>query len=87
MIRGLIYWAIVGGIAGWLASLVAGTSARMGCLLNIVVGVVGAIIGGWIFSSLDIKTPGGDFVGPIIVAFVGATAFLVVLRLLVPRGD
>lgn len=87
MLRDLIYWAIVGGIAGWLASLVTGVSARMGCLLNIVVGVVGAVIGGWIFSRLDIATPGGRYVGPIIVAFVGATAFLVVLRLLVPRGD
>lgn len=87
MLSDLIYWVIVGGIAGWLASLVAGTSARMGCLLNIVVGVVGAVIGGWIFRSLDLSMPGGSWVGPIVVAFVGATVFLLVLRLIVPGRD
>lgn len=78
----LISAIIIGGIAGWLASLVTGTSERMGCLLNILVGVVGAIIGNWVFRSLGWHIPGGDWVGPIIVAFVGATIFLGVLRLL-----
>lgn len=43
---GLISWIIFGGIAGWVASLIAGKSARQGCLLNVIVGVVGAMIGG-----------------------------------------
>lgn len=81
----LLYWIIVGGIAGWLASLVAGTSERMGCLLNIVVGIVGAVIGGWIFENLGIQAPGGRILSGIVVAFVGATIFLLVLRLVAGR--
>jgi uncharacterized membrane protein YeaQ/YmgE (transglycosylase-associated protein family) len=80
----LLYWIIVGGIAGWLASLIAGTSKRMGCLLNIVVGVLGAAIGGWLFTQLGIQAPGG-ILGTIVVAFVGATVFLLLLRLVVRR--
>jgi uncharacterized membrane protein YeaQ/YmgE (transglycosylase-associated protein family) len=43
---GPISWVIFGGLAGWVASMIAGTNARQGCLLNIVVGIVGAMIGG-----------------------------------------
>lgn len=81
----LLYWIIVGGIAGWLASLVTGTDWRMGCLLNIVVGIVGAIIGGWLFRQLGLVPPRGAWVGTIVVAFVGATVLLVILRLVSPR--
>ncbi|MCA1839283.1 MAG: GlsB/YeaQ/YmgE family stress response membrane protein [Actinomycetota bacterium] len=77
----IIFWVFAGGIAGWLASLVTGTNARMGCLLNILVGVVGAVIGGWIFDRLGISAPRGHYVGTIVVAFVGATVFLAILRL------
>ncbi|MBW3587825.1 MAG: GlsB/YeaQ/YmgE family stress response membrane protein [Actinobacteria bacterium] len=72
---------VIGGLAGWLASIVARTNERMGCLLNIVVGVIGAVIGGWIFRSLDLDAPGGRFFSSLVVAFVGATLFLLVLRL------
>ncbi len=72
---------LIGGLAGWLASIVARTNERMGCLLNIVVGVIGAVVGGWIFRSLDLDAPGGRFFSSLVVAFVGATIFLLVLRL------
>lgn len=76
---------VVGGIAGWLASLVTGASERMGCLLNIAVGIVGAVIGGWIFDNLDLsRPPVGRFLSAVVVAFVGATVFLVVLKFLTP---
>ena len=42
----MCFWLVFGGLAGWVASLVAGTNDRQGCLLNIVVGVVGSFIGG-----------------------------------------
>lgn len=77
---------VIGGLAGWLASIVARTNERMGCLLNIVVGVIGAVIGGWIFRSLDLDAPGGRFFSSLVVAFVGATVFLLVLRLFKGRG-
>lgn len=78
---GLLYWIIVGGIAGWLASLVAGTGKQMGCLLNIAVGIVGAVIGGWIFTQLELVAPGGRVLAGIVVSFVGATVLLLILRL------
>jgi uncharacterized membrane protein YeaQ/YmgE (transglycosylase-associated protein family) len=80
--RAFVYWVIVGGLAGWLASMVAGTNRRMGCLANIAAGVVGAVIGGWVFRNLGLSPPGGAWLGSIVVAFVGATILLVLLRLL-----
>lgn len=78
-----IFWLIVGGLSGWLASLVARTGDRMGCLLNIAVGVIGAVIGGWIFHGLGVKAPAGHpFLGSVLVSFVGATVLLLFLRLL-----
>lgn len=82
MLRNAVFWVVVGGLAGWLASIVARTNDRMGCLLNIAVGVLGAVIGGWLFRNLDLPIPAGNFVGPLVVAFVGAVVLLLALRLL-----
>ena len=49
---GLLTWIIFGALAGWIASLIAGTRHRQGCLLNIVVGIVGAFIGGIIVEYI-----------------------------------
>jgi uncharacterized membrane protein YeaQ/YmgE (transglycosylase-associated protein family) len=54
---GLVTWIIFGALAGWVASMIAGTNQRQGCFLNIVVGVVGAFIGGLIMEFLT----GSDF--------------------------
>lgn len=81
-LRLLIFWLLAGGLAGWLASLVAGTGARMGCLMNVAAGIVGAIIGGWVFHNLGLGIPQGDpFIVTTLVAFVGATILLLLLRL------
>lgn len=48
----LIIWLIVGGIIGWIASLIMRTDARQGLLLNVIVGIVGALIAGWIISPM-----------------------------------
>lgn len=78
----VLFWLLAGGIAGWLASLVARTGPKMGCLLNIAVGIVGAIIGGWVFRELGWGVPQGHpFVATTVVAFVGATILLLLLRL------
>ncbi|HEY0711075.1 MAG TPA: GlsB/YeaQ/YmgE family stress response membrane protein [Polyangia bacterium] len=55
---GIIMWIIVGALAGWIGSKIMGTDARQGGLANIVVGVIGAVIGGFLTSSLF-----GDFRG------------------------
>lgn len=86
-LRLLIFWLLAGGIAGWLASLVARTGDRMGCLLNIAVGIVGAIIGGWVFHNLGVSVPQGHpFIDTTAVAFVGATILLLLIRLLAHLG-
>lgn len=48
----LIIWLIVGGIIGWVASIIMKTNAQQGMILNIVVGIVGALIGGWLLSPM-----------------------------------
>jgi uncharacterized membrane protein YeaQ/YmgE (transglycosylase-associated protein family) len=49
---GLILWLIVGGIVGWLASMIMKTDGQQGIIMNVVVGIVGAFIGGWLISPL-----------------------------------
>ncbi|MGM0450711.1 MAG: GlsB/YeaQ/YmgE family stress response membrane protein, partial [Pseudomonadota bacterium] len=48
----IIIWLIMGGIVGWIASLIMGTDAQQGIILNVVVGIVGALIGGWLAGPL-----------------------------------
>jgi len=75
---------IIGGILGWLASKVMGTDAQQGILLNIVVGIVGAILAGVFLSPLIGTAPitSGDFdVGSLLVSFVGALILLAIVNL------
>lgn len=81
----LIIWLVVGGIIGWLASLVMKTDAQQGVVLNVVVGVIGALIGGWLLSPLlgAGTVNQGDFSLPgLLVSFGGAIILLVVVNLL-----
>lgn len=87
MSNGLVFWIVAGGVAGWLAGIITRTGKRMGCLLNVVVGVLGAVIGGYVFDRLDWVRPGnGQFFATVFMAFVGATILLVLLRLLSRRA-
>jgi uncharacterized membrane protein YeaQ/YmgE (transglycosylase-associated protein family) len=79
----LLLWVVIGLIAGWLASAVVG--GGYGLVGDIVVGVVGAFVGGLIFGQLNITVPFTGIAGTIFVAFVGAIALLLLLRL-VARG-
>lgn len=74
-------WIVVGLIAGVLASLVMGGTGY-GIIGDIIIGIVGAFIGGWLFSTLGISTPFGGMGGTIFVAFIGAVVLLFILRLL-----
>jgi uncharacterized membrane protein YeaQ/YmgE (transglycosylase-associated protein family) len=49
---GVIIWLVVGGVIGWVASLIMKTDAQQGMILNVVVGIVGAVVGGWLISPL-----------------------------------
>jgi uncharacterized membrane protein YeaQ/YmgE (transglycosylase-associated protein family) len=48
----IIIWLVVGGLLGWVASMIMGTNGRQGILLNVVVGIVGALVGGWLLSPI-----------------------------------
>lgn len=85
----IIIWLVVGGLIGWIASLIMRTDAQQGVLLNIVVGVIGALIGGWIISPLvGVPTINQDAfsVGAMVVSLVGAIILLAIVNL-VRRGS
>lgn len=74
----ILTWIIVGLIAGVLASLLVG---GYGLLADIVIGIVGAFVGGFIFRAAGWASPFGGLAGTIFVAFIGALVLLVVLNL------
>jgi uncharacterized membrane protein YeaQ/YmgE (transglycosylase-associated protein family) len=77
----ILTWIIVGLVAGVLASLVMGGTGY-GLIGDIIIGIVGAFVGGWVFSALGVASPIGGLAGTILVAFVGAVLLLFLLRLL-----
>ena len=81
----LIIWLVVGGIIGWLASLVMRTDAQQGMILNVVVGIVGALLGGWLLSPLlgAGTLNQGDFsLMGLLVSFGGAVILRVVANVI-----
>ena len=77
-LESLIWWLIVGLIAGFLASIVM-RGGGYGIVGDIVVGLIGAFIGGWLFSLLGVSS-GGSLLGSIIVAFIGACILIFLLH-------
>ncbi len=80
---GIIVWIIVGAIAGFLASKVL-TGKGMGLIWDIVVGILGAFVGGWLASLAHISVT--NILVQIVVAFVGAVILLVIFRAVTGRG-
>ena len=80
-----ILWLLFGALVGWLASLVMRTDAQQGALLNIVVGIIGAFLGGLIFSALGIggaTINSNDFsLSSLLVSFIGAVVLLGIVNL------
>lgn len=75
----LIIWLVIGGVIGWLASIVMKTNAQMGMIANVIVGIVGAALGGWLAGVLGIGAGG---VMSYIIALGGAILLIVILRAL-----
>ena len=75
-----IVFLVIGGIAGWLAGLIL-KGGGFGLVGNIVVGILGALLGGWLFKLLKISI-GGEWVGPIVTATVGAVVLVFVVGLI-----
>ena len=84
----LIIWLVVGGLVGWIASMVMRTDAQQGVILNVVVGIIGALLGGWLLAPMfgtgtinsnDFSLPG------LLVSLLGAIILLAIVNL-VRRG-
>jgi len=82
---GLILWLIIGGVIGWLASIIMRTDAQQGILMNIIVGIVGAFLGGLIFSGGSINNAGLSITS-FVVSLVGAVILLAIVNL-IRRGS
>ena len=79
-----IIWLIVGGIIGWIASMIMNTDASQGIVLNVIVGIVGALLGGWLIAPLlgagTINQ--GDFsIMGLVVSLIGAVILLAIVNL------
>ncbi len=81
---GLIVWLVVGGVVGWLASLIMRTDAQQGVILNVIVGIVGAFIAGLIMSGGTINQV--ITVQSVLVSLIGSIILLAVVNL-VRRGS
>lgn len=79
----IIIWLVVGGLVGWIASMLMGTDGRQGILLNVVVGIVGAFLGGLFLSSLfetSTINQGNFSVSGLLVSLTGAVILLAILK-------
>ena len=80
---GILSWIVFGALAGWVASLIAGTNRGQGWLANIIVGIIGAFVGGFLFGLLTGReTYFAWSIGSFVVAVIGALVLLFLLRLI-----
>jgi len=79
---GIILWIIFGALVGWAASLIMKTDARQGIMLNIIVGVIGAVIGGWLMSAIGESGVSGFNLYSFLVALLGACVLIVIVKAL-----
>lgn len=84
MLVSIIIWLVVGGICGWLASLIMRTDAQQGIVMNIVVGIVGAVIAGWILGKGNINQ--GISIETFLWSLIGAIILLAIVNL-IRRGS
>jgi uncharacterized membrane protein YeaQ/YmgE (transglycosylase-associated protein family) len=82
---GIILWLVIGGVIGWLASIIMRTDAQQGIFLNIIVGIVGAFLGGLIINGGSINSSGLT-IQSFLVSLLGAIILLAIVNL-VRRGS
>lgn len=80
---GIIVWLVMGGLVGWIASMIMGTDGQQGIILNIVVGIVGAMLGGWLIGPMlgAGSINDGLTVMSFVVSLIGAVLLLAILSL------
>ena len=83
---GIIMWIIIGALAGWIGSKIMGTDARQGGMANIIVGVIGAVLGGFLTRVLFGDNAGNNgFIASFFVALLGACAVIFVWKMVSGR--
>lgn len=83
-----IIWLVVGGLIGWVASMIMRTDGQQGLILNVVVGIIGAMLGGWLISPMvGVPTINQNAfsIGALAVSLIGAIILLAIVNL-VRRG-
>ncbi len=81
----ILAWLVIGGVAGWLASMVMKTNRRQGTVMDIIVGIIGAFVGGALLEAMNLSsgaTISGFNLPSLLTAFVGAVVLLGALRLI-----
>lgn len=79
---GIILWIIFGALVGWIASMIMGTNDMQGAILNIVVGIVGAFLGGWLVGLFGKSGVTGFNLYSFVVALIGAIVLIAIVRAL-----
>lgn len=82
MILNILLWIVFGALAGWIASMIMRTDAQMGALANIVVGIIGAFIGGFLVQTLTGMQVEGFNLSSLLVAILGAVILLAIVKAL-----
>ncbi len=82
---GLLSWIIIGGIAGWLASIFTGNDKKMGLGGNILVGILGGLIGGFLINILGGKGVTGFNLWSLLVSFIGSVVLLAIINALTKK--
>ena len=77
---GIILWIVFGGLVGWVASMIMKTDGEQGIVLNVIVGIVGAVIGGWLMSIVGESGVGGFNIYSFLVALLGACALIAIVK-------
>lgn len=79
---GVIGWIIIGGLAGWIGSKIMKTDAQMGILLNVVVGILGGLIGGFLLRGFGVDVAGGGLLFSFLTCLIGAVILLAIVKLI-----
>lgn len=78
----MIGWIVIGGVAGWVGSKITGTGAQIGLLLNIAVGVVGGLIGGFLLRAVGLSVGGRGLWFSFLTCLLGAVILLAIVKLI-----